>query len=132
MIRTDPLSSQWGAVGTRRRVVFRDGDTALEQIDHLEAGSQFRYVVWNSTNDGRRAVRYAVGEFRVSPTATGAHLVWTYRFRGRGWPTDRFLRRFVERDYRPFMRAAMERMRLEATRDLGRAADALSSSAGPG
>lgn len=116
--RTDLLSASWGTPGTRRRVVQRDGNTALEELLAVEEGRRFQYVVWNFTNDGRRAVRYAVGEFLFTPTPSGAHLRWTYRFRGRGWPTTGFLESFVEKDYAAFMQVAMERIKTEAEKDL--------------
>ncbi|WP_257461559.1 SRPBCC family protein [Archangium lipolyticum] len=116
--RADVLSASWGTPGTRRRVVLRDGNTALEELLVVEEGRRFQYVVWNFTNDARRAVQYAVGEFRFTPTPSGTHLSWTYRFRGLGWPTTGFLESFVEEDYAGFMRAGMERIRTEAVKEL--------------
>src|SRR5215217_4233908 len=54
--RTDVLSPAWGSPGARRRVVLRDGNTSLEELLLVEEGQRFRYVVWNFTNEARRAV----------------------------------------------------------------------------
>ncbi|MCP3098691.1 SRPBCC family protein [Myxococcus sp. K15C18031901] len=116
--RTEALSPTWGSPGARRRVVLRDGNTSLEELLVVEEGRRFQYVVWNFTNSSRRAVQYAVGEFHFTPTETGTHLRWTYRFRGNGWPTEGFLESFVEEDFAGYMRVGMEHIQAEALRDL--------------
>lgn len=116
--RTDALSPSWGSPGARRRVVLRDGNTSLEELLLVEEGQRFRYVVWNFTNEARRAVQYAVGEFNFTPTPTGTHLRWTYRFRGNGWPTEGFLKSFVEDDFAGYMKVGIEHIRTESTLDL--------------
>ncbi|RKH09642.1 hypothetical protein D7V97_16010 [Corallococcus sp. CA053C] len=116
--RTEVLSPSWGSPGTRRRVVLRDGNTSLEELLVVEEGRRFQYVVWNFTNEARRAVQYAVGEFRFTPTATGTHLRWTYRFRGNGWPTQGFLRSFVEEDFAGYMQVGMGHIQTESELDL--------------
>lgn len=116
--RTDVLSLSWGGPGARRRVVLRDGNTSLEELLLVEEGQRFRYVVWNFTNEARRAVQYAVGEFNFTPTSTGTHLRWTYRFRGNGWPTEGILKDFVEEDFAGYMKVGMEHIKAESTLDL--------------
>ncbi|NTX12260.1 SRPBCC family protein [Myxococcus sp. CA051A] len=116
--RTDVLSASWGSPGARRRVVLRDGNTSLEELLVVEEGRRFQYVVWNFTNEARRAVQYAVGEFRFAPTATGTHLTWTYRFRGNGWPTEGILKDFVEEDFAAYMKVGIGHIQKESTLDL--------------
>lgn len=116
--RTDALSPSWGSPGARRRVVLRDGNTSLEELLVVEEDRRFQYVVWNFTNEARRAVQYAVGEFRFTPTATGTHLSWTYRFRGNGWPTEGFLETFVAEDFAGYMQVGIRNIQAESERDL--------------
>lgn len=107
---TNNLTPKWGYVGARRRVVFGDGGTALEELVASDAGKGFRYVVWNFTNDTGKAAAYAVGEFTLTPSATGTHLRWTYKFRSRGFPYTWFLAPVVRGDFHAFQQKAVQRV----------------------
>jgi hypothetical protein len=104
VIRTEPLSDRWGVPGARRRVVLADGNTALEEILEMRLPEAFRYMVWNFTSAAGRFVKYAVGEFKLSPNPSGGiHVVWTYSFRPQGWPSAWILGPFVHDEYHAFM-----------------------------
>lgn len=111
IVRTEPLSASWGELGTRRRVVLEDGNTALEELIEVQPDS-FRYVVWNFTSSAGRFVRYAVGQFHATARqdGDGSHLRWEYRFRPKTGATP-FIAPFVRNDYHSFMERGMEAIR---------------------
>lgn len=113
------LTPEWGKVGSRRRVNLGDGSTSLEEILDVDGHDRFRYMVWNFTSDAARAVEYAVGEFRWQSTPKGTHIVWTYRFRSRGWPYSWFLPSFVHNDFHEFMQQTMDKLQTLVAKELG-------------
>ena len=109
---TDPLrGDSWDVAGARRRVLLKDGGTALEQILEAELPNRVRYVVWNYTSDAAKYVRYGVGEFRFKKAGARTEVSWTYAFEPRGWPASWFLPGFVNGDYRAMMIQALARMK---------------------
>lgn len=116
--RIDPLIGTWQAPGDRRRVVFTDGHSAVEEIIQSPRPQQFRYVAWNLTNRTGRYTTYAVGEFAFSGTQQGTHVRWTYSFRPKVWPDGLLIRSFVQTEYREFMTSALAAMRQQAISDL--------------
>ncbi len=110
--RTEPLTNgRWGTVGQRRRVVLKDGSTALEEIVESELPKRVRYVVWNYTTDAAAYVEYGVGEFRFAPAGDKTKVEWTYAFASRGWPASWFLPGFVNGDYRAMMEKSIVAMK---------------------
>ena len=71
-------------VGARRLVCMTDGSFAVEEVlltESNDAGSHFRYLVWNYTSPKFRDVAYGVGEFvRTQPSPDETLVSWTYRF----------------------------------------------------
>ncbi len=118
VVRTETLSGSWGRPGDRRRIVFADGNSAIEEI--LEIGPQgFRYEVWNLTNDTGRFITYALGEFAMSETASGTRIVWTTAFQPKAQPPDGwFIRSYVQNDFTAFMQAGLAAMGRRAVADL--------------
>jgi hypothetical protein len=107
----------YGTVGARRLVCKTDGSIAVEEVllaESNEAGSRFRYVVWNYTSPKFRDVAYAVGEFVRSQPAPDRTLVsWTYRFALKDGLKDeekaRFQKIFLEREFPEWMRTQLDR-----------------------
>ncbi len=116
--RTESLIGTWHEPGDRRRIVFIDGHSAVEEIIQSPQPQQFRYVVWNLTNRTGRYTSYAVGEFSFSGNRQNTHIRWTYSFRPKVWPDGLLIRSFVQTDYRAFMATALAAMRKQAISDL--------------
>jgi hypothetical protein len=119
--RTEPLRGTWWTPGARRRVVLEDGNSAVEEIIGRQCPGTFRYEVWNYTNDAGKYVKYAVGEFVVSPHQGATHVRWTYWFRPRGWPATWLLGSFVHGEYHDFMTQVFGIMSGKACAPLGSA-----------
>jgi hypothetical protein len=107
----------YGTVGARRLVCKTDGSIAVEEVlltESNDAGTRFRYVVWNYTSPKFRDVAYAVGEFvRTQPTPGSTLVSWTYRFALRdGVGEDnksRFQKTFLGREFPEWMRTQLDR-----------------------
>jgi len=112
--RTDALTGGWRNAGDRRRLVFADGTSALEEITADPSPQRFQYEVWNITNDTGRYITYALSEFRFSGSEGGTRIRWEYAFRRRGWPDGWFISRFVHRDFKQFMEATLTAMQVQA------------------
>jgi hypothetical protein len=114
-VRSDALIGSWKHVGDRRRVVFADGSSALEEITADQLPQRFQYEVWNLTNDTGRYITYALSEFRLSGSDRGTHIRWQYSFNPKGLPDGWFISRFVHEDYRQFMEATLAAMQVSAS-----------------
>jgi hypothetical protein len=111
-VRSDALIGSWKTVGDRRRVVFADGSSALEEITVDQLPQRFQYEVWNLTNDTGRYITYALSEFRFSGSDRGTHIRWEYSFSPKGLPDGWFISRFVHEDFRQFMEATLTAMQV--------------------
>jgi len=119
VVRYDALIGSWRTVGDRRRVVFADGTSALEEITADRLPQHFQFEVWNLANDTGRYITYALSEFRISGTDRGTHIRWEYSFRPRGLPDGWFISRFVHEDFRQFMEATLTTMQVRAGAEPG-------------
>jgi len=107
----------YGTVGARRLVCKTDGSFAVEEVlltESNDAGSRFRYLVWNYTSPKFRDVAYAVGEFvRTQPSANETLVSWTYRFALKdgvgGEEKLRFQENFLGREFPKWMRKQLDR-----------------------
>ncbi|MFL9874976.1 SRPBCC family protein [Paraburkholderia megapolitana] len=106
-VYSDALIGTWKSVGDRRRVVFADGSSALEEITVDQLPQRFQFEVWNITNDTGRYITYALSEFRFSGSDRGTHIRWEYSFSPKGLPDGWFISRFVHEDFRQFMEATL-------------------------
>jgi hypothetical protein len=118
-LRHDALLGSWRNVGDRRRVVFADGASALEEITSTQLPQRFQYEIWNFTGDTGLYINYAVAEFRFSGNERGTHVRWEYSFRPKGGPDAWFISRFVQRDFLQFMAATLTAMQLQASAEAG-------------
>ena len=118
-VRSDALIGSWRNVSDRRRVVFADGSSALEEITSNQLPRRFQYEVWNLTNDTGRYITYALSEFRFSQSDRGTHVRWEYSFHPRGLPDGWFISRFVHEDFRQFMQATLTAMQVQARAEPG-------------
>ncbi len=107
----------YGTVGARRLVCKTDGTISVEEVlltESTDAGSRFRYVVWNNTSPKFRDVEYAVGEFvRTQPAPDKTRVNWTYRFALKSGLSSeeksRFQEIFLEQQFAEWMRTQMDR-----------------------
>jgi hypothetical protein len=113
-VRSEALIGSWRNVGDRRRVVFANGSSALEEITSDELPHRFQYEVWNLTNDTGRYVTHAFSDFQFSGSDRVSHIRWEYSFRRRGLPDGMFISRFVHEDVRQFMEATLRAMQVQA------------------
>jgi hypothetical protein len=117
-VRSDALIGSWSHVGDRRRVVFADGSSALEEITSDQLPGHFQYEVWNLTNDTGRYITYALSDFRFSGKGRDTHIRWEYSLRRRGLPDGLFISRFVHDDFRQFMETTLTAMQGQAVSEL--------------
>ena len=117
--RTELLTQAWGSPGDRRRVVLKDGGTALEEVVINEMPRRFRYVVWNYNADAARYIRFGVGEWQFTEQGDQTAVTWTYGFQPRGWPASWLLPSFVDGDYREFMESCLQAIIRGALEDFG-------------
>lgn len=118
-VRSDALIGSWTNVGDRRRVVFADGASALEEITSAQLPPRLQYEVWNLTDDTGRYISYALSEFRFTASGRGTHIRWAYSFRPRGWPDRWFIARYVHDDFRQFMETTLTAIQVKARVDSG-------------
>lgn len=114
VVRTEPLTGPWGPVGSRRRVVLADGNTALEELVLDQRPGLYLYEVWNFTVNTGKYIRYAVGKFEVTGDARNTHVRWTYSFRPNSKAVSGFIRRFVRGEYHDFMANGLQAIRAKA------------------
>jgi hypothetical protein len=119
VVRSEPLIGSWHEAGDRRRLIFADGASALEQI--LDQGPQARRVeIWDLKNDTGRYIAYAVETFTLSETSTGTRVTWTTAFEPKVQPPDGWMiRSYVANAYQDFMQSGLNAMALRAIADIG-------------
>ena len=116
-VRSDALIGSWKNVGDRRRVIFADGSSALEEITADQPQQRFQYEVWNLTNDTGRYISCSVSTFRFSANERGTHIRWEYAFHPTGWPDGWLISSFVHEDVRQFMEATLTAMQAQTRAD---------------
>ena len=123
---TESLSGAWSKPGDRRRVVFSDNNTALEEITDRKP-QLLQYQVWNLTNRTGRYIQYAVSELEFMGNGQATRVRWTYSFRPKIWPDGYLIRPYVQNDFRRFMEVGLQAMRDKAVTDLAQKRSARSS-----
>ena len=76
--RTEPMTPDWGRVGTERRVILADGHQAAERLLEIKPSQSFRYQVWGFTNSAGSFARYAVGNRRRRNRCRARHQLDIY------------------------------------------------------
>jgi hypothetical protein len=110
-VRKDLLVGLWKSPGDRRRLVFADDSSALEEIIVDQRPQLFEYEAWNVTTNIARYISYSLTRFEFSPSEQGTHIRWTYSFRPKGWPDGWIISGFVQNDVQRFMTASLVKMR---------------------
>jgi hypothetical protein len=106
--RQELLTPTWGQPGSRRLVVFADGNLALEEIVDVTPDTGFRYMVWKFTSPATVMIDHALAQFEYDPTPSGGtHIRWQYGFEARSPASLPLLKWFVDTQYQPFMQQAM-------------------------
>lgn len=117
LLRTDALTGTWQQPGDRRRVVYIDDHTGVEEVILSQPG-RLRYVGWNQTNKIGRYTSYSVADFVVTGDEHATLVQWTYSFRPKAWIDGYLIRTSVDTDYRDYMASALAAMRKAALADL--------------
>lgn len=107
--KVEQLSGAWPAVGSRRRIVFHDGHSMVEEVTHA-LPNELRYVAWNLTTKMGRYIEHAVGTLTLTPAAEGARLTWVYANKPKGpWgiPDRWFIDEYTSVAYQECMRQAL-------------------------
>lgn len=126
VVRTEAVTTAaYPAVGSVRRVVLEDGNSAEEEVLGQDE-AHLKYLVARYTSPQAAPIAYGVGEFTFDDAGLGGtRITWTYSFKLRG---DRFpgtwgaLGRtffrigFLNSDYADFMSTGREAMRSWAER----------------
>jgi hypothetical protein len=129
-VRNEALIGARRNVGDRRRAVFADGSSALEEITTYQI-QQFQYEVWNLKTDTGRYITHAFSDFRFSGRGRVTHVRWAYSLHRRGLPDDLFNSEFGHHDFRQFMEATLTAVQVPARAEPGglRCAPALAARA---
>ncbi|WP_158807024.1 SRPBCC family protein [Beijerinckia sp. L45] len=119
VVRSEPPMGVWRDPGDRRKLIFVDGASVLEQI--LDKGPRnMRVEMWDLENKTGRYIAYAVENFALSETPTGTRVTWITDFEPKVQPPDGWMiRSYVGEDYRDFMQRGLNAMALRAISDLG-------------
>lgn len=107
IVRTEPITSHWGKVTSRRRVVLADGHQAAEEILHISEGRAFSYMVFGFTNAAGYLAEYAIGQFELHDHPRGTEIVWTYSYYPRNLLTRVPLYIFVRKTWNGYMETSL-------------------------
>lgn len=114
---TTPLGGAWAEAGSRRRINFRGGHYAAEEVLAHDPPRLFRYQTWGFTSWQRLLIDYLVGQFQVEETVDGrTHLTWTYSLHKRSPLSGLVLPWFVDNVIAGFMRGALRQIQRTAER----------------
>lgn len=115
--RAEDLTGSFRHVGDRRRVVFGDGTTAVQEIVGVTP-HQLEWVSWNLTNRAGRYLRYVVERIALSERDGHTHVRWTSSFRPRPFPDNVLIESYVHEDYTRVLESSLASMRAHALADL--------------
>lgn len=104
-----PIEGTWPDEGARRRLVQRDGHQLLERSLKNEL-TDFRYQAFAFTSRAGWGVDHIYADWSLTPVENGTRFVWTYRVAPKSWLVTPILRRTRDKELRPFMQGAMDRM----------------------
>jgi hypothetical protein len=111
---SETIEGTWFEKGAKRRVLFEDGNTAVERIVEYEP-EVFRYQIWGFTAPTRYFVDHVEGEIKYEKSGEkDTRFVWTYKMKPRAFFTKPLLQRFMNEEYAPFMQRGLEEMRKAA------------------
>lgn len=117
VISTELLIGNWSKPGDRRRIVFSDNNSALEEITERRP-ELLQYQIWNLTNRTGRYIRYALSELDFTSKGQATRVRWTYSFRPKIWSDGYLIRPYVQNDFRRFMEVGLGAMRDKAMTDI--------------
>lgn len=110
------LAGTWSRGGDRRRAVFADGNTAVQELVYVRPEG-IEFVEWNLTNRAGRYLRHVVHRVELTQSGAGTHVRWTSSFRPRPFPDRLLIRSYVRDDYAAYLRASLGAMRQRAIAD---------------
>lgn len=120
------LAGTWSRAGDRRRVVFADGNSAVQELVYVRPEG-LEYVEWNLTNRAGRYLRHVVHQLELSPNGSSTRVRWTSAFRPRPFPDGLLIRSYVHDDYGEYLRGTLSAMRQRAIDDLATAPQSTSN-----
>lgn len=107
------------AVGSVRKVVLNDGNSAHEEVLACDEG-RLRYFVTQYTSPQASPIEWGLGEFTFEPAGDKTKVTWRYSFKLRsnafpGWLGGLgrvlFKKTFLETDYAEFMDAQVREIK---------------------
>ena len=100
------LSGTWPEVGAVRRVDLEGGHYVLERV-LVNKADNFVYQIWNITAPAGRFIDHIKGEFRYIQEGDTTQITWDYNIKPAAFFARPFIRRYLDRDFAPFMQAGM-------------------------
>ena len=108
VVRAEPLQGRFPQVGAIRRLTFADGNSVVERSLRND-DTAFIYQVWAFTASNGWAVDHIRGQFAYVPVAdTRTEVTWTYAIAPSKAIARPFIRRFLARDFRPFLVSGLD------------------------
>lgn len=100
IIGTEPLEGPaFGAIGSRRKIFFKDGTVASEAITSADFPRAYSYLPYAYNNPIRLFSDYAKATMSVVPDGDQTLIVWDYAFHARNRMGLQVVKLFVKLDW---------------------------------
>lgn len=108
VLGTTPIKGRFPEPGSVRQVNMAGPVAATERM--IENGAfGFRYQVWDLTAPSARQIDHILGEIQYRQPEDGrTEVTWSYSVAPTSFVARPFIRRFLKRDFAPFMRGGLE------------------------
>ncbi len=90
----------WGQPGAARKILFKDGTSALERILSTDLPRSYSYQPWAYTSPVRLLSDYAICTMSALPQDGKTRIVWDYGFHARNAIAKPLLQGFVSTDWK--------------------------------
>ena len=100
------LSGRWPEVGAVRRVDLEGGYHVHERVLENSA-NRFAYQLWDITAPSGRVVDHIKGSFDYTQTGDQVRVEWNYNIKPNLFLARPAIRRYLRRDFGPFMEAGL-------------------------
>lgn len=105
------VKGTWPEAGAVRWLKFSDGHYTYERVLVSELPARFQYQVFGLTSEAADHITYARGEQRWRTLPDGrTELTWTYELRPNSIIKRPFVQDFLDKEMKPFMDGALERV----------------------
>jgi len=108
------IAKTWPAPKARRRVTLDDGSYVAEDV-LMNVPGRFQYQSWGFSSARGGNVAYSISDYQFLDAGNGTtRFIWTYRMKAKNGFVQRFLDRFVESEFGPFMESGLAQFSLAA------------------